>query len=100
MFYPLLILGVEQLFRVLEASASLKCKEMAAPPKSKTFEAKIGWLAEGGVIAAEQKLHWQAIRQLRNDSSHPSEQNIYSPGMALQVLDATVELINALFDGK
>lgn len=74
---------------------------MSAPPKkSKTFENKIDWLAEAGIIAAEQKLRWNSIRQLRNDSSHPREQNIYSPGIALQVLNATVELINALFGGE
>ena len=51
MFYPLLALGAEQLFRVLEASAAFKCKEMAAPSKkSRTFENKIDWLAEQSTI--------------------------------------------------
>src|SRR5665213_1986395 len=49
MFYPLLALGAEQLFRVLEASAAFKCREMAGPPKkTKTFANKIEWLAEHG----------------------------------------------------
>jgi hypothetical protein len=39
MFYPLLTLGAEQLFRVLETSASAKCKEVnASPNQTKTFE--------------------------------------------------------------
>jgi hypothetical protein len=98
MFYPLLALGAEQLFRVLEASASFKCKEMAAPAKkSRTFENKINWLAENGVIAAHQKPRWHAIRHLRNDTSHPKDQNIYNAAMALMVLDAAVELIAPLF---
>jgi hypothetical protein len=100
MFYPLLALGAEQLFRVLEASAAFKCNEMGATPKrSRTFENKIDWLAEQGVIAAEDKPRWHAARHLRNDTSHPKDQNIYNLAMALTILDATVDLINPLFCG-
>jgi len=97
MFYPLLTLGAEQLFRVLEASASLKCKELTAPPKVRTFEKKIEWLEEKGAITAEEQPRWNAIRHMRNESSHPKDQSIFSPGMVLPILDATVELINPLF---
>jgi hypothetical protein len=97
MFYPLLTLGSEQLFRVLEASVSLKCKELAAPPKIKTFEHKINWLAENGAMATEHKSRWHSIRHLRNDASHPRDQNIYGPAMALKILDAAVELVSTLF---
>jgi hypothetical protein len=97
-FYPLLAPGAEQLFRVLEASAAFKCNEMAAPPKrSRTFENKIEWLAEQGVIAAEDKPCWHAMRHLRNGTSHPKGQNIYNLAMALIIPDTTVDLINPLF---
>jgi hypothetical protein len=97
MFYPLLTLGAEQLFRVLEASASLKCKELAASTRVGTFEKKIEWLGEKGAITAEQQLRWNAVRHMRNEASHPKDQSIYSLGMVLPILDATVELINPLF---
>ncbi|MGA2905660.1 MAG: DUF4145 domain-containing protein, partial [Candidatus Korobacteraceae bacterium] len=97
MFYPLLTLGTEQLFRVLEASASTKCKAMNAPRKINKFEKKVEWLGEKRVISAEQQLRWQAIRKLRNEASHPADQSIFPPGEALRILDIAVELINALF---
>lgn len=37
MFYPLLTLGTEQMFRVFEASVTEKCKILNAPAKVKTF---------------------------------------------------------------
>ncbi len=97
MFYPLLTLGAEQLFRVLEASASAKCNAMNAPRKIKTFEKKIEWLAETGAMSAEQQLRWRGIRRLRNEASHPADQSIFPPGEALTILDLAVELINSLF---
>jgi hypothetical protein len=97
MFYPLLTLGTEQLFRVLEAALSLKCVQMDAPAKVRTFEKRIDWLAESGVLTAEQKSRWTGIRHLRNDASHPREQNIFGPAMALQIVELTLELVNALF---
>ncbi|MGA2434026.1 MAG: hypothetical protein ABSG25_01935 [Bryobacteraceae bacterium] len=97
MFYPLLTLGAEQLFRVLEASASLKCKVMNAPPKINTFEKKVKWLAENGAITAEQQVRWKGVRIMRNEASHPKDQSIFSPCMALKILDKTVDLINPLF---
>lgn len=96
MFYPLLTLGTEQLFRVLEASASFKCKVMNAPPK-KNFAKKVEWLGDNGVITAEQKLRWKSARIMRNEASHPKDQSIFSPCMALTILNTTVELINPLF---
>ena len=99
MFYPLLTLGAEQLFRVLEASASLKCKAMNAPSKIRTFETKLSWLGENNSITTDQQIRWKAIRHMRNEASHPKDQSTFSPSMALIVLDATVDLINPLFRG-
>ena len=45
MFYPLLTIGTEQLFRVLEAAATNKCIAMNAPAKVQTFSQKIKWLS-------------------------------------------------------
>jgi hypothetical protein len=43
-FYPLLTLGAEQLFRVLETAASAKCKMLNAPQNIKVFADRInGW---------------------------------------------------------
>src|ERR1700679_403437 len=53
MFYPLLTLGTEQLFRVFEAAASAKCKELAVPNKTRAFAQKVDWLRENGQITDE-----------------------------------------------
>ena len=66
MFYPLLTIGTEQLFRVLEAAATNKFMAMNAPTKIKKLSDKIKWLLENHTIAQEQYVRWDATRQLRN----------------------------------
>jgi len=70
---------------------------MNAPPKINTFEKKVKWLAENGAITAEQQVRWKGVRIMRNEASHPKDQSIFSPCMALKILDKTVDLINPLF---
>jgi hypothetical protein len=53
MFYPLLTIGTEQLFRVLEAAATNQCMAMNAPTKIKKFSDKLKWLLENHTIAQE-----------------------------------------------
>jgi hypothetical protein len=97
MFYPLLTLGAEQLFRVLEAAVSIKCKAMNAPASIRVFAKKIEWLGENGLISSGEQRRWDAIRHLRNLASHPEDQAILSQSDALHILDSTVELTNSLF---
>lgn len=100
MFYPLLTLGMEQMFRVFETALSTKCLELNAPDKIKTFAAKIDWLAKSRAIASEDIGRWTAIRHLRNEASHPKDQSIFPPSEALHIVDAAIELINTLFSVK
>ncbi len=97
MFYPLLTLGTDQMFRVFDAAVSAKCKEMRAPAKIRRCAEKIKWLGERTVISPEQQSRWNASRHLRNEASHPADQSIMPPGEALNVIDVAVELINPLF---
>lgn len=97
MFYPLLTLGTEQMFRVFDAAVSAKCNAMRAPSKVNRFAEKIEWLVQLGVIPPEQQPRWNAIRHLRNAASHPADQSILPPAEALNVLDIAVELIDPLF---
>lgn len=100
MFYPLLTLGTEQMFRVFDAAISEKCKSMQAPSKIKVFANKIDWLASHGVIQAELQSRWHGIRQLRNEASHPVDQSILPPSEALTMVVIAIELINSLFSGS
>ncbi len=97
MFYPLLTVGTEQMFRVFDTAVSAKCKAMQAPEKIQRFADKIKWLEKQAVISPGQRPRWDAIRHLRNQASHPTDQSILPPAEALTILDIAVELINTLF---
>ena len=43
------------------------------------------------------KSRWDAVRGLRNSTSHPSGQVILDPGQGKGVLETAVELLNDLF---
>lgn len=96
MYYPLLTLGAEQLFRVVEAAVAAKCKHASAPHITK-FSQRIDWLVKHGHIPADERARWEAIVHLRNEASHPADQIILAPGMVLDILDNAVELIDSLF---
>lgn len=94
-FYPLLTLAAEQLYRVAEAAIDHKCREMGRHKPKDTFAHKIEWLRKVSVIADKDK--WDAIRNIRNEASHPRSQTIVSPGMVLSDLEIISECINSLF---
>ena len=97
LFYPLLTLGTDQLFRVLEAGVNAKCEALHAPANRRSFLQKLTWLVETGNIPESERKRWDTARLLRNHSTHARDQNIYDPTLALDALRLTVELINALF---
>ena len=94
--YPLLTLGQEQLYRVSEAAARAKSKEMGGVARPRFVEV-IKFLGEKGVIRDERRYRWDAARNLRNASSHPERQTILPPGMALRFLGYAAEDIEDLF---
>jgi hypothetical protein len=98
LYYPLLTIGTEQLFRVYEAAATIKCQQLGAPAsRTKTFDQKIKWLRDNGAILASSFATWDIIRQLRNHTSHPKRQNIFDPDMALNMLGEAIASIDGLF---
>jgi hypothetical protein len=96
-FYPLYTLAAEQLFRVAEAAVAHKCKALGAPKSIDTFEKRIHWLVDKGVIPNSELVRWDAIRELRNEASHPERQSILMPGNAIGILETAAEQINSLF---
>ncbi len=99
-FYPLYALAEEQLYRVVEAAVTFKCKEMGAPQKIRNFWQKVNYLTDNKVIPKQEEELWHAIRKLRNMSSHPKFQTIISPGNAISTLERTAEKINFLFSSE
>jgi len=96
-FYPLYTLAAEQLFRVAEAAVIRRCQELCAPKSKKTFKQKIDWLAEKMSIHESELAKWNAIRELRNISSHPDSQSILTPGNAISCLEGIAQQVNCLF---
>lgn len=97
-FYPLFTLASEQLFRVAEAAISEKCKQITADKIGKnTFKDKVGRLNKDKLFSDEEYTKWNSLRNLRNIASHPNEQKILPPGIALEFIFNISELINNLF---
>jgi hypothetical protein len=95
LFYPLYTLGSEQLFRVFEAALKHKCKLAKAPPELCGFRAMQKWLEARGHLAEPRR--WDAVREIRNETSHPERQFLVTPHQALRDLETSVGLIDSLF---
>lgn len=100
-FYPLYTLGSEQLYRVADAAALHRYRDLGGPKTKRgndpAFKARIRWLREHGVIADERAPQWEGFRELRNDSSHPDMQSVFTPGNAYTVLRAVAECVSGLY---
>jgi hypothetical protein len=99
-FYPLHTLATEQLLRVAEAAATERCTQLNAPASVRTFNDKIGFLETTLSPALFDAARWHGLRRLRNEASHPRQQNILSPGMAIPAVEGLALLLNQLFDSS
>lgn len=107
LFYPLLTLASEQLHRVQEAAVRARCQTAGIPitrqgKDGKTCPRNFGELIRDlsgqGIIGREERSMWEAVRKLRNWSSHPERPTILPPGHALAAIDVTARRINQIFD--
>ena len=96
-FYPLYTLAAEQLFRVADVAMVHKCKLLEAPKSRNTFEKRIDWLIDTGAILKSELSRWEAIREIRNIASHPDQQSIFPPGIAIGFIEDIAKQINLLF---
>lgn len=105
-FYPLVTLGAEQCWRVLEAGVRLRCKQVGIRTKrvgrggrelDTNFSENVAALMGSNLISGLDKARWDAVRNIRNSRSHPSQQMILDPGQAQGVLESAVEALNDLF---
>ncbi|MGI8483866.1 MAG: DUF4145 domain-containing protein [Thermomicrobiales bacterium] len=100
-FYPLYTLGAEQLFRVAEAAVGHKCQDLgvsATKLKSLTFQKQLEYLVKQGTISTTDERRWDALRHLRNLSSHPEDQTILPPGVAIGELRRIAADLDGLFE--
>lgn len=105
-FYPLVTLGAEQCWRVLQAGVRLRCQQLGIQTKRKdrggrewntSFFENVSALLGSNLVTELDKPRWDAVRRLRNSTSHPDRQMILDPGQGRQVLGMAVEVLNDLF---
>lgn len=100
-FYPLYTLGSEQLYRVADAAALHRYRDLGGSKTKRgddpTFKTRIGWLQQHGMITDEQATQWDGFRELRNHASHADMQSIFTPGNAYTMLRAVAECVSALY---
>jgi hypothetical protein len=96
-FYPLFTLAADQLFRVAERAVAMKYETTGAPRGRKTFDKRIAYLYERDILSEKDRDRWDGIRELRNRSSHPAQQDILPPAMTIRLIATIAEQINSLY---
>lgn len=101
-FYPLYMLGEEQLRRVADAAVLHRYRQLDGPPDEQTgespsFARRLRWLFDHGHVDRELESRWQATRDLRNLGSHSDFQSLQMPHGSLSTLRVLAKEINTLF---
>ena len=99
-FYPLYALASEQLSRVAETAVTRKYEALGKANASKTyFKDKLASLEREGLRSGRDAVWGGAIREHRNDASHPKDHRPQPPGYALGRAVELAKQINRLFEG-
>jgi hypothetical protein len=105
-FLPLAAPATEQGFRVLEAGARHRCKQLGLLKKKSAkpnafpdspFVELVAALQKAGKIPKGDSAAWKSMVGLRNVFSHPSQQYIRTRQEAVTQLASIAELLNRLF---
>jgi hypothetical protein len=105
-FYPLLTLGAEQCWRVLESGVRFRCRQVGIQTERiarsgrkdyASFSENTNALLERNLAGKFDKSCWDSVRNLRNSTSHPDQQFIMDPAQARRVVEITVHSLNDLF---
>jgi hypothetical protein len=64
------------------------------------FQHRVAFLVKEGVISPVAEPEWDTLRHLRNLASHPSDQTIVPPGVAIDMLRRIAAAIDALFENE
>ncbi len=98
-FHPLYTLALEQVYRVADAAMRSRSLALGIPRSPKAlFNTRIHAFADEGRLTLAEHCAWEAICNLRNDASHPTEPSVMSFGMVVEALRSITNLINRLFE--
>jgi hypothetical protein len=95
-FYPLYAASVDHLYRVAEAAVRLRVSQKGGATR-RNFEKLIDWLADNGVLTADEVGRWHVLRKLRNQGTHRDRPTQFPAGTAVTLAHAVAEDVNALF---
>jgi hypothetical protein len=105
-FAPLVSLGVEHCYRLLEAAARARCLQLGlevdfADKQGRrhelSFDHNLRQLQAHGALDVAALGRWQQARELRNWAADPAHQAVLTPSHGVTALTRTAELLAGLF---
>ena len=96
-FYPLFTLGLEQVFRLMEAAAKAKATSLGIATGRHDYRWILEALQEKKALTKDEHDEWTNARKFRNLTTHAERQTILMPGQVVGTLTSITEAINRLF---
>lgn len=96
-YYPLYDGGQQQLFRLAEAAAFNRYRELGGSENRPSFHRTIEWLRSRNEIDEASAPLWHAIREQRNSGAHAKHRSVVPPGHASRVLTNVADVVSALY---
>lgn len=101
-FYPLFTLGLEQVFRIMEAAAKEKAASagisiVTAKGRHRTYSSILDELFSKRLLTQREYEYWSNAKDFRNETTHSRRQKILLPAQVVGTLTSLTEAINRLF---
>lgn len=99
-FHPLCTLASDQLYRVVEAALRHQYRDLGSGRRAPNFSNLIDAALRDGLVPEHMRGQLNALRELRNDASHPENQTIIGAGSAQRTLTLVADFLNLLFSRR
>jgi hypothetical protein len=101
-FYPLFTLGLEQVFRLMEAAAKAKATSVGisivtAKGRPRPYSSILDELFSKRLLTEREYEYWSNAKDFRNETTHSRRQTILLPAQVVSTLTSLTEAINRLF---
>lgn len=96
-YYPLHSVGMQHVYKALEAAATVKCEMAGRSDKKGELQKKLRWLRDHGDLDSKALSRWDNIRKQRNDFAHPRSNCMLTPDMSIGIVRDAGKEIDALF---
>jgi hypothetical protein len=98
---PLYAHGVAESFQAADSAVAVKCEIEGAPARAvPTFQTRIAWLFERGVLNEADVTEWESLRHLRNEFAQRSERTLFPALWTLDLLERVARGVNRLYRGS